>query len=604
MPFPELLYDNRLLDGTITASSTATGYDARNLTDLRAFTYWRSASGTPHTLTIDCGSAKSADTLAVALHNLFSRSASVEVRGSTDNFAASNVSVMAAFTPASDNLIYQHFTATSFRYWRIIFTGLDVFVAIAVLGTRFTFDAQIEGEYIPAVDRPKNVIEITRNGDVTASTTMVRSLECGLRLGFMLDSSFRTTFKAAWDAHLSLCKPFFFAPDYTNNPRDVFFYRVKPGAEIQTGYNMQNMRAVVLPMVGIESFGGGLASTDVPVATPGPFALVDAVPVTSSYTSGLRSVVWAGNKFVVGGFAATATTTALFISNSTATAWTDNTFTSPRNYTDIYSMAYSGSEICAVNRHTIGAAPYTVSRTTDGGVTWTETLVPTPDVYLGSVAYGAGIFCTFGGLGGSGDSHVHTSATGGSGTWTDQSTAILVITGGSFNGGVFGGSKWVGVGQAQVGISFIAYASSAANNWAAASQPTPASGAVDNSLFRVAYSGTVYCAVGSQLNGAGPAQIWTSTDGITWTQNITHGLLGEGWGVVYGSGKFYLIGFSATTPYIVSSSDGVTWATETIPSSIDVRLTDVAYSPTNSQLCVVGDYSATLGKNVCLVKNL
>lgn len=49
---PCILHDNRFLDGTPTASDTATGYDVLNIRDLRPFTWWQGAAAGTEYITV------------------------------------------------------------------------------------------------------------------------------------------------------------------------------------------------------------------------------------------------------------------------------------------------------------------------------------------------------------------------------------------------------------------------------------------------------------------------------------------------------------------------------------------------------------------------
>jgi hypothetical protein len=88
--YPKILHDNRLDDATPSASSTASGYNVLNLRDWRPFTWWKPSS-LPATVTVDCGIARAADYAYLYGHTLHDAQVAVEVRGSTDNFAASDV---------------------------------------------------------------------------------------------------------------------------------------------------------------------------------------------------------------------------------------------------------------------------------------------------------------------------------------------------------------------------------------------------------------------------------------------------------------------------------------------------------------------------------
>lgn len=95
---PKILYDNRFADANPVASTTAAGYNVLNLRDWRPYTWWQ-PTALPATVTVDCLIARAADYALLWGHSLHDAQASIQVRGSTDNFASSDVLV------ASSNLV-------------------------------------------------------------------------------------------------------------------------------------------------------------------------------------------------------------------------------------------------------------------------------------------------------------------------------------------------------------------------------------------------------------------------------------------------------------------------------------------------------------------
>ena len=83
---PIILEDNRFLCGTPTATDTAAGYNVLFIRDYKTFTSWKAASAGTRYLTVDCGSAKSADCIAFAGHNFGIGAAQICVE-SSDNGA-------------------------------------------------------------------------------------------------------------------------------------------------------------------------------------------------------------------------------------------------------------------------------------------------------------------------------------------------------------------------------------------------------------------------------------------------------------------------------------------------------------------------------------
>jgi len=132
MSNPKLLFDNRLADGVVTASSTATGFDPANVADMRPYTFWQPSvflgNNTPYArLMVDCGAAASADSFALCSHDLVANDCSfLNLTASTDNFVSSNVS-LAALELANDNPTIGQFTSASYRYFRLTFSRKSKF---------------------------------------------------------------------------------------------------------------------------------------------------------------------------------------------------------------------------------------------------------------------------------------------------------------------------------------------------------------------------------------------------------------------------------------------------------------------------------------------
>jgi hypothetical protein len=121
MAVPKILYDNRFRDAVPVASTTAAGTLARNVADARPYTWWK-PTALPATLTVDCDTAKAADTACIVAHNLASMGCDVQIRGSTDGFSASDV-LVASVTPSTDGPVWSAFASVSYRYWRLRIDG-------------------------------------------------------------------------------------------------------------------------------------------------------------------------------------------------------------------------------------------------------------------------------------------------------------------------------------------------------------------------------------------------------------------------------------------------------------------------------------------------
>lgn len=248
MAKPKFLYDNRLGDTPPVASSTAVGFDVLNLIDWRPYTWWQPAA-MPATVTTDCGSAKAADYALIYNHNLGSKGASVEIRGSTDNFGASDVLVAGPSSPATDLPLLLTFNSASFRYWRVKVTGVNApSIAIAAIGAALTSPVYIEGDFAPIdriIDGQTNKSE---NGHPLGKIVNFESWQVDLTLPNVPWSWARSSFLPAWKSNLR-GMPFGFIWDSDLFPEDV--HLVQSGLELKMPHRAGSFADVKISLTGI-----------------------------------------------------------------------------------------------------------------------------------------------------------------------------------------------------------------------------------------------------------------------------------------------------------------------------------------------------------------
>lgn len=216
---PLLLFDNRLDDGAPAASSTAAGFNVLNLRDWRNYTWWKPVA-LPATVTVDCGQAKAADTLAVYGHTLYSCGCTVEVRGSTDNFGASDV-LLASVAPAGDQPFLLAFNSASYRYWRLRITGgAAPSLAIAALGAALVFPQPVENGFDPTGLKLVGNIDVARNGNPLGRTVEHQTWTQKLRLQDLPDSWVRANWTPNWQKIRG--NPVIFAWDSQYHADDIY----------------------------------------------------------------------------------------------------------------------------------------------------------------------------------------------------------------------------------------------------------------------------------------------------------------------------------------------------------------------------------------------
>lgn len=229
--YPLILYSNRFLDAVPTATDTATGYSVSNIRDLRPFTFHQFAALGTKYVYVNCGSAKSADTIAFIGHNFFTAAATISVESSSSGaWAGEQVERLAGFTVTTDKAVLKVFATASAQWWRVKFVTAAVAAkfAVCILGVRLDFPRYPMGGFDPAPETLNAIAARSKFGYMIGATLQNIGIEIDVRFQSLTTSWIENSFRPAWDAHLSLCKPFFFAWDITNHATEVYFVNL-PG---------------------------------------------------------------------------------------------------------------------------------------------------------------------------------------------------------------------------------------------------------------------------------------------------------------------------------------------------------------------------------------
>lgn len=217
---PLVLYDNRLADGALTASSTASGdFAAANLIDWRPYTWWR-PDALPATVTVDCGSARAADYCAVYGHDLGTQGATLEVRYSSDDFAADD-NLAATITPGDDTPFVLSFGSQSARYWRVRISGGAASLAIVSVGERLTLPRRLRAGFDPTARAPQGKFNRSMKGHPLGSVIDYEEWSETLRLRSVSWDWIRDSWQPAWQAHLKH-QPWLFAWDPEDHASELY----------------------------------------------------------------------------------------------------------------------------------------------------------------------------------------------------------------------------------------------------------------------------------------------------------------------------------------------------------------------------------------------
>lgn len=216
MSQPKLFYDDRFADATPVASTTDATADfaVAYLSDWRPYTFWK-PTALPATVTVNSGSAKAADYFLIWGHDLFTQGATIELRGSTDNFGASDV-LVATKTPTDDEPFLVEFGSVSYQYWRFRITGVTMpTIAIAVAGAALTIPSYLPNGFDPIGREVIGSINTSKEGHPLGKTLDFEKWQTKLTFELLTWTWLRATFLPAWNSHLR-SKPFVFAWESTS----------------------------------------------------------------------------------------------------------------------------------------------------------------------------------------------------------------------------------------------------------------------------------------------------------------------------------------------------------------------------------------------------
>jgi len=245
---PKILYESRFMDAVPVASSTAAGnFNVLNLRDFRPYTQWKPAA-MPATVTVDSGAAKSADYCAVYGHDLFTQGATLEVRRSTDNFAANDV-LVATILPASNDPFILQFASVSFRYWRIKVTGATApSLAIAALGVALEMPRRLREGFDPVGRVVKGQYNQSVKGHPLGRAVLYEEWSEALQFKNLTWTFIRTSWLAAWRAHLR-GNPWIFVWDPTDHASEIFLVAAKD--QFKTPHHVGEFADLSLDVMGV-----------------------------------------------------------------------------------------------------------------------------------------------------------------------------------------------------------------------------------------------------------------------------------------------------------------------------------------------------------------
>jgi hypothetical protein len=187
------------------------------------------------------GDVGTADTLAIINNNFLEAYAGHELLYSDDNVTYTSLFTQAAADTLSN--FVKTFTSTKARYWRLAMynTQYAPMMAIMFLGQRLQFERYAFN--YSGVD--ENIVAEavkSETGNLLGSSIKFIEYNIGLSFRNLTNSWAENTFKPEWDDYLSQLKPFFFFPDLTNSPTELYYVKIPDNFKLKMPYSSGGLR--------------------------------------------------------------------------------------------------------------------------------------------------------------------------------------------------------------------------------------------------------------------------------------------------------------------------------------------------------------------------
>lgn len=249
---PCLLYDNVLDGGTLSATGTDAddAYDVDHLIDGRPYTFWKADAAGTKRIEVELSAPLSADSLGLIGHNLGTASATISVESSANG--SDWTTRLSAVSLDSDRALFRTWESASALYWRatIVTASVVPYVGVLLIGARLDFPRYPASGYDPAPRRLNAIQNRAKGGWVTGVSIRNITIDISATFDNITPAWVDDSFMPAWDAHLSLCKPFFWVWERTNHADDVYYVTLPENYTLRLPYT-PTRRRISLSMEGV-----------------------------------------------------------------------------------------------------------------------------------------------------------------------------------------------------------------------------------------------------------------------------------------------------------------------------------------------------------------
>lgn len=230
---PLVLWENVLLEGTVTASTEATDADVENLLTDSTFDYWRPTT-TSGTVSCSFSSSTAGSVIGIAAHDLGTQGATVTIKRGT--------TTLATVDPTDDTTILVFFDEVNFGNlvsdtFNLEITGATAAPSIGnlFLGTPLIFETGIVPSYTPLwMAESIELLQNTSLGGQFFQNRIVRkSAETSVNLNILERSEVEGAAFQAFREHYNSGKTFFWAAGPSVFDKDGAYARRTSGGELR-----------------------------------------------------------------------------------------------------------------------------------------------------------------------------------------------------------------------------------------------------------------------------------------------------------------------------------------------------------------------------------
>ena len=217
---PLVLFDNILLDGTVTATTEAVDAEVDNLLTDSTFDFWKPTT-TSGTVSLSLGVAATASALGIAGHDLGTQGATVVVKR--------GVTTVATINPTDDSTIIILFASGSDTAYSVEISGATAapYISNLFLGVPLVFESGIIPAYTPLwmAEEVELLMNESLGGQFFQNRVIRKSANTSVNLNILDRTFVEGTGFQGFRRHYNDGRTFFFAAGPSNFEDDGSFCR-------------------------------------------------------------------------------------------------------------------------------------------------------------------------------------------------------------------------------------------------------------------------------------------------------------------------------------------------------------------------------------------